>query len=402
MNEGGSYYLYDEKIILDQLAILKNAFPQVRIFYSAKTNPNKNILETLTKNGCGIDAASSAEVGYAAALNLAKEDISYSSPGKTKEDIKRTICVCRIVADSFSELELINETAKEKGLTAEISLRINPDFSMFGADGLPSQFGVDEEAVLSHKPFIDSLTNVKITGIHVHIQSQILDWAVLSRYYENVFRLAVFLKNSGFDIKIINFGSGPGVVYDRTSEKPLDIERLSKDMSLFIEKYNSVLNAELIIEPGRFLVCQAGNYFTKIVDKKISRGTVYLIVEGGLNGFMRPCAANLVKKFAKEISFSAEPLITNNNPCEFFVLNDSTRKEIVTVAGNLCSGSDILAKDVVLNEAKVGDMIMVTNAGSYGYSLSVREFAGQRTPKEYFKTLSGEILCTASNRFSLF
>ncbi|MDO5845675.1 MAG: hypothetical protein Q4Q04_02005, partial [Methanocorpusculum sp.] len=154
------------------------------------------------------------------------------------------------------------------------------------------------------------------------------------------------------------------------------------------------LGAELILEPGRFLVCRCGTYFTRILDKKISRGTTFLIVQGGLNGFMRPCAANLVKKFAGSVAFAAEPLITNDNPCRFFVLNESTKQERVTITGNLCSASDVLAQDVLVNEAETGDMLMVTNAGSYGYSLSLRDFAGQRTPKEFFQTTGLKILLT--------
>lgn len=385
------YYLYDEKIILEQLSILKNAFPNCKLFYSAKTNPNKNILETLAKNGCGIDAASSREVSYAVELGLTKRNISYSSPGKTREDIKYALENCTIIADSFSELKLIDEVAKEKQVTAEIGLRINPEFSIFGT-ALPSQFGIDEGEVLENKSFINNLSNVKVVGIHVHIQSQILDYTLLSRYYENVFRLALQLKENGFDIRFINFGSGLGVVYDKINESPLDIEKLSEQMNNLIKKYNSVLNAELILEPGRFLVCQSGKYFTKVIDKKISRGTTYLIVEDGLNGFLRPCIANLVKKFSGEILFSAEPLITNNNPCEFFILNERTKQEKVTIVGNLCSASDVLAKDVFVNEADIGDLLLITNAGSYGYSLSLSDFAGQRPPKEYFKLVNGEII----------
>ncbi|MDO5845674.1 MAG: alanine racemase, partial [Methanocorpusculum sp.] len=236
-----SYYLYDETILLEQLSILQKAFPQCRLFYSAKTNPNKHILKTLTGHGCGIDAASAHEVLLAAGLHLSAGDISYSAPGKTKEDIEETLGRCRIVADSLSELKRIDAAAKERGIIADISLRINPDFGMYETSGTPSPFGIDEENLPEALSCIAGLPNLRATGIHVHIRSQILDSLVLARYFENVFRLAEKMQSAGFAVRVINFGSGLGIVYDPAAERPLDMQMLSAKMAELTEKYNTSL-----------------------------------------------------------------------------------------------------------------------------------------------------------------
>ena len=137
MKNADAYYLYDEAVILENLQILRKTFPDFRFFYSAKTNPNRHILETLLANGCGIDAASVGEVRLAESFGVAKENISYSAPGKTDDDIRSSLPHCRLIADSVGELSRIDRIAGELGGGFEIGIRINP------------AFGMDTEAVLS-------------------------------------------------------------------------------------------------------------------------------------------------------------------------------------------------------------------------------------------------------------
>ncbi|HJJ29163.1 MAG TPA: alanine racemase [Methanocorpusculum sp.] len=373
-----AYYLYDEQTILNQLSLLKKHFPQVTLLYSVKTNPHKEILRSLFAHGCGADAASAAEVCLAQTHGA--KIISYSAPGKTETDIRET-WGCRIVADSLRELALLEKIAAEKNQTAEISLRINPGPS-------PSKFGIDADELFAQKNFTGAYPHLNITGIHVHLKSQILDWKELSPYYETVFSLAAKMFAAGLDIRIINFGSGIGVPYG--DEAPLNLEALGQKFAELNAKYNT-FGAALFFEPGRFLVCRAGTYYTKVLDKKTSHGTTYLIVAGGLNGFLRPGMAHLAASYGA-ISHPAEPLVTNNFPCAFAIHNGSDEMERVTIAGSLCSAWDVFAEDICLPKADTGDWIEINNAGAYGCTLSLREFAGARKAEERFRKVSGEII----------
>ncbi len=383
-----AYYLYDEAVILENLAVVRQTFPDFKIFYSEKTNPNKHVLQTIINAGCGIDAASAGEVRFAESLGVPASKISYSAPGKTDDDIRYALPKCRIIADSIGELSRIDKIAGELGQSFEIGIRINPQFSMNGGAGTggASQFGIDYEAL----ELLPELEHVNIVGIHTHVQSQILAWEKLGRYYEHVFSLARELKTRGFDIQTINFGSGCGIVYDETEQSPLDMKKLGEAVSRITNRYAGEFS-DLIIEPGRYLVGKAGVYRTKIIDKKVSRGTTYLIASGGMNGFLRPAAANIAKLYG-EVSHGAEPLISCGHPSHISVLNDSTETEWVTVTGNLCSGFDVFARDIILPKAEVGDYLEFSNAGSYACTLSLREFASQPKAAEYFKTVSGEVL----------
>ncbi len=385
MKNADAYYLYDEAVILENLQTLKQTFPGFRFFYSVKTNPNRYVLQTLAANGCGLDAASAGEVRLAESLGIAKQNISYSAPGKTDEDIRSSLPRCRVIADSIGELSRLDKIAGELGGGFEIGIRINPAFGMDTPEGNPSQFGIDYE-LLDHLP---ELQNAEITSIHTHIQSQNLGWETLARYYENVFSLAQELKDRGFALRIINFGSGCGIVYDESFQTPLDMEALEKVVRKLTEQYEGLAD-ELIIEPGRYLVGNAGVFRTRVIDKKVSRKKTYLIASGGMNGFLRPAAANIAKLYGS-VTRGAEPLISCENPCRISVLNGSAETEVVTVTGNLCSGFDVFARDITLPKAEAGDYIEFSNAGSYACTLSLREFASQPRVREFFRTVSGEV-----------
>ena len=143
--EHDSFYLYDEKVILERAERLKKAFEGIGLLYSIKTNPYVNVVKTVFSKGFGADAASFNEVLLAEKCGLKKDEIYYSAPGKTPFDIEGAVEKSIITADSLNEIDLIEKTAQSKGITAEIGVRINPDFSFYGGKGTASKFGIEEK-----------------------------------------------------------------------------------------------------------------------------------------------------------------------------------------------------------------------------------------------------------------
>lgn len=390
-----SFYLYDEKIISKQIETLNEKLPKFEFLYTIKTNPFSPIVRFTSSKGFGADAASAEEVMIAHRSGLPLEKILYSTPGKTRKDIEMTLDKSIIVADSYNELKLINEVAKQKNIQIKAGLRININYSMGGGKGSSSKFGVDEETLIHNRDFIKSLSNVKIIGIHVHLRVQILDYKVLYNYYEKIFELALFCKETlGFHMEFINFGGGLGVVYSMDNDVALDVDKLNLECDDLIQRFKEKLNVRLIIETGRFVICEAGLYVTRIADIKESMGSKYLIVEKGLNGFMRPSIAQLIGAYAEEETNlkGSEPLFTSMDAFEFIIPEgDKSSIEKVSVVGSLCTATDIMAKDIMLPKASIGDIVIVTKAGSYSYSLSPLLFTSHILPYQFYLKINGEL-----------
>ena len=389
------FYIYDESIISEQINILSEKFPRFEFLYSLKCNPYTPIVDFIASRGFGADAASVEEVIIANKAGLSYEKVLYSSPGKTRRNIEKALDKSIIVADSYNELFMINDVAKQMKLHIKVGLRINPDYTMNIEKGSSSKFGVDEETLIKQRDFINSLTNIKIVGIHVHLCSQVLDHYLLYRYYEKIFEVALFCSDvMGWRLEFINFGGGLGIVYSSLDDNPLDLKQLSDECENLFRRFRNKFNARLIIETGRFVVCAAGQYVTHIVDIKESRGTKYLIVENGLNGFLRPCIAELLKAYTVKGSKikGCEPLFTSKNAFKFTILKrEKSFLEKVSIVGNLCTSADIMAKDVMLPSAEIGDIVVVSKAGSYSYTLTPSLFSGHPAALQFYIKINGEV-----------
>lgn len=388
-----SFYLYDEAEIIRNVQELQHHFRNVKFLYSIKTNANPNVVKSILSHHFGVDAASVAEVLMGKEENVAKEDIQYSAPGKTKKNIEDTLHISTIIADSLTEMELINSVAIEQDCIARIGVRLNPNFSFECSQGTASKFGIDEEQFFEKISELLAMTNIEIVGLHIHIRSQVLDDVKLSNYYEKVLKLAKNVQSAiGKSLAFINMGSGIGIPYE-ASDRKLDISELARRTHQLIESFSETfLDARIFIETGRYVVGKSGVYVTKVLDKKVSHGKNYVILNNTLNGFIRLSIAQLITKYAREGSLMAsEPLYTTRNPSEIIVLNESHELEIVDIVGNLCTATDVVASNIELPRLEIGDIVVFTNAGSYAAVLSPMQFSSQVPPKELFLTRDGVV-----------
>lgn len=387
-----SFYLYDEKGILQSTSYLKSYFPQVHFLYSIKCNPNPNVLHCVFEQGFGADAASIGEVLLAKDAGLPANQIYYSAPGKSRGDIENSIGKAVLIADSVNEILRIQAVAQQMGEVVSIGIRINPDFTFSGDGGKASKFGIDEKQALAFAEK-NPCKNIKITGIHVHVKSQELNAATLAAYYERMFQLAEkFMRISG-PLEYVNLGSGMGIPY-AMSDAPLDIPMLSGAVQNRFDEFRAAHpSTKILIEVGRYAVCKSGLYVTKVMDKKTSHGTTYLILKNTLNGFIRPSLAKLVEHYAVEESpASSEPLFTARDAFQFLTLKDEAPSETVTLVGNLCTATDVIAENIPMPHLECGDTVIITNAGGYAAVLSPLQFSSQERPAELFLTQSGEVI----------
>ncbi len=379
------FYLYDGRIISEQASLLKETFPAFGFLFSIKANPFPPVLRKMASLGIGADAASAKEVDLALEAGMPKEHIYYSCPAPTKADITQVFGKCHIIADSLHVLSLLDAEAASRGCKLPVGLRIHPSFTMNGTPQMPSKFGI-EESLIWETDLDQSYPHLTIDGLHVHIRSQVLQTEQLGKYYENVMKLAVRLQNHfGIKLAYLNFGGGIGIVYDKTKQAPLDLLELRRIVSSAVETYKPMLSAKLLLESGRFLACQCGTYVTEIADIKRSYGKTYYIVKNGANGFFKPVLRQLLAPFQPDhIGASYEPFATEHDSFDIQVLSESKEMETVDIAGHLCSGADIMAKDIPVKKGSIGDLVTFSHAGSYAYSLAPLLFASQPMPLQFF------------------
>ncbi len=384
-------YVYDQAHVRARCAQVKEALAGFEFLYSVKTNPYAQILQEVKAAGFGLDAASSNEVFMGMTQGFAASDIYYSAPGKSDRDIEMTLGKCRFIADSFHDIERLQALAQEKAMTVKFGVRLNPDFTMTDDVGLPGKFGIDVEELPKLLEVLHASPNLELEGIHMHVRSQVLDAQRIATYWDKCFELAGRLEAQlGVKLDYLNMGSGIGEAYEAQRDTPVDFAVLSAKAKELVAKSEGKLR--LIMETGRYIVCQAGTYYTPVVDIKVSRGVKYVIVRNALTGFIRPAIAHLVLTNNADAADGQEPLYTSPRPFVISVENNAVETERVNLVGNLCTALDIVANDIELKKAEVGDIVSITNAGSYAFSLSPHFFSSHAIPRQLWKTQEGEYL----------
>ena len=384
--ECDSFYLYSEGGLRRRGEALKKAFPGAEILYSIKCNPHPRILKIMAELGLGFDAAGAGEVERVLNEGADPSHIYYSAPGKSREDIAAAIGRCVITADSMNEVSLLREAAE--GM--DIGLRVNPSFSFDGGPGLPSKFGIDEEEALGAIRR-GAFGGVRIAGLHVHLKSQELDAGKIAAYWSRVLGMAGRFRDALGKLDFVNLGSCIGL--SGTGEAPLDLKDLSGAFEKAAEKFHGISpETRILLESGRWIAGPNGVYASRVADRKVSRGKIYIILKSTLGGFMRPCLV----PFALRCSGGAEPagqepLFTSSRAFPLYTLKNGPAEEKVTIAGSLCTASDTIAEDVPMPRLERGDLVIIGCAGVYGATLSPSGFSSLPKAGEFFLTSGGEL-----------
>ena len=391
--ENAPCYLYEYEKLYEQAKTLREVFPAFDFLFSVKANPFPPVLKTLASFGVGADAASAPEVFLAQQCGMPDQDIYFSAAGKSDKAILSTWEHGHLIADSLGEVERIGALAAAKGEKKTIGVRLNPDYAMGGGKGHTSKFGIDEEDLPRLAELLKTLP-VEVEGIHIHLKSQNLDADVLGEYYRQCWacakRLSALL---GRPLAYVNFGGGVGIAYDLKMESPLDFARLRTYTDAIARENEKTWRARLMIESGRFLTAQMGHYFLPVVDKKVSRGKTYVIVENCMNGLQKPAIAAMLRRAVGEAPLAPnEPMFTAEYAFPIIAHGDGKVTETVDIVGNLCCAQDILKENFTGPGLAVGDLIELGNAGAYACTLSAQRFSSHIPPKELLVTESGEII----------
>ena len=364
------FYAYSRDLITERVQTLRRHMPDtLKIHYALKANPMPALVQHMDSLVDGFDLASANEMQVALDTIMPASQISMAGPGKRPEELAQAIAAGIIIhIESLHEFDTVLQLSKQMGIQAHIAIRINPAFELKASGmkmgGGPKQFGIDEERLPDLLQRIKSL-DIDFQGFHIFSGSQNLKAESIIDAQQKSLQLADRLaKQSQLPLKKLNIGGGYGIPYF-PGEKPLDIEQvgqaLEQNLATF-KKHHP--DTEVIIELGRYLVGEAGVYICKILDKKVSRGQTYLIVDGGLHHHLA-------------VSGNFGQVIRKNYPVAIGNRLASESIETVNIVGPLCTPLDILADKMPLPQAEIGDYVVVFQSGAYGYTASPHKFLSQ-------------------------
>lgn len=368
-------FVYSRERLINRAAELRAAMPdQLAIHFAMKANPFAPVLQAMAELVDGFDVASGGELAMAIAAGLDPARISFAGPGKRVSEIEAAISAgATLNLESEGELARALDAGSRLGITPRLAIRVNPDFDLKGSGmkmgGGAKQFGVDAERVPAMARQVIA-SGAEWRGLHIFAGSQALDAAAISDTQAQTLALAARLaEQSGAPLPHCNLGGGFGIPYF-PGDQALDITAIGAALEdQFGQLPASLAETQFCIELGRYLVGEAGVYLTRIVDRKVSHGEVFLIVDGGLH-----------HQLAASGNFGT--VVRRNYPVAIASRFDAEAEEEANVVGCLCTPLDRLADKGGFPHADVGDLVAVFCAGAYGASASPAQFLGHGPARE--------------------
>ena len=361
------FYAYDRARMSERVALLRQHLPpELHLHYAMKANPMPAVVQHMAGLVDGIDIASGGELRVALDTPMDPARISFAGPGKSDADISRAVAAGVVLnLESESEMERAAQAGTRLGIRPKVAVRVNPDFELKSSGmkmgGGPKQFGVDAERVPAMLDRLGAL-GLDFEGFHIFTGSQNLKAAALQEAHENTFELAYRLApHAPGPVRTLNIGGGFGVPYF-PGEQPLDLVAVGDNLRRLMPGVADRLpGTRVVIELGRYLVAEAGIYVCRVVDRKESRGQVFLVADGGLHHHLAA-------------SGNFGQVIRKNYPVAIGNRMVGVERERVSVVGPLCTPLDLLADQMELARADVGDLVVVFQSGAYGLTASPAAF----------------------------
>jgi diaminopimelate decarboxylase len=369
------FYAYDRTLMTQRVKLLRQYLPAaVHLHYAIKANPMPAVVQHLAALVDGLDVASAGELKVALASGTDADVISFAGPGKTDADLAAAVAASIIVnLESEREMERIAALGQRLGKRPRVAVRVNPDFELKSSGmkmgGGPKQFGIDAERVPAALKQIGDL-GLDFQGFHIFSGSQNLRAEAIIEAQGKSLELAVTLaKHAPSPVRMLNIGGGFGIPYF-PGEKAFDIAAVGANLERLLQDIDPLLaQAQIVVELGRYLVGEAGIYCCRIIDRKISRGQVFLVTDGGLHHHLA-ASGNFGQVIRKNY-----PVVIGNK-----VVGHA--REMASVVGPLCTPLDLLADNMDLAQADVGDLVVVFQSGAYGLTASPTAFLSHPAPAE--------------------
>ncbi|MDR1855400.1 MAG: pyridoxal-dependent decarboxylase, exosortase A system-associated [Azoarcus sp.] len=363
------FYAYDRALLSRRVEELRAALPtRLKLHYAMKANPMPALVAHMAARVDGMDVASGGELKIALDVGVAPKDISFAGPGKTETELQQAVASgVLVIVESFREVSLLAAISKMLGLPARVAVRINPDFELKSAGmkmgGGPKPFGVDAARVPDLLKSIGE-AGLAFEGFHIFVGSQNLRAGAIAealrKSYTLVTELAAYAPGP---IKLINLGGGFGIPYF-PGEQSLDLTPIGTVMTTLVEEASKAFpQAELVIELGRYLVGESGLYVSRVLDRKVSNGELFLVIDGGMHHHLAA-------------SGNFGQVLRKNFPVAIGSRMHAIKAEAVTIVGPLCTPLDILAERMVLPRGEPGDLVVIFQSGAYGATASPQAFLG--------------------------
>jgi len=372
---GAPFYVYDRQLMTRRMEQLRSTLPDGLIIkYAIKANPMPAVVSHMSSLVDGLDVASAGELRVAMDTGIDPLNISFAGPGKMDWELKQAISAgATLNLESENEMERAEKIGSDLGIQPHVAVRVNPEFELKSSGvkmgGGPKAFGVDSERVPAMLKRLGEL-GLDFRGFHIYSGSQNLSPdSIIEAQNKTIdlgFRLAEFAPNP---VSVLNIGGGFGIPLF-PGDNHLELGPIADNLEIRMKDVAKKLpTARVAIELGRYLVGEAGLYVCEVVDRKISRGEVFIITNGGLHQHLA-ASGNFGQVLRKNF-----PVVVANRVF-------GSKRERANVVGPLCTPLDILAAQIELTVAHPGDLIGVYQSGAYGFTTSPIAFLGHPPPAQ--------------------
>jgi diaminopimelate decarboxylase len=353
---GTPSYVYSKAALVESFHAYDRAFAAIPhlVCYAIKANANLGLLATLAREGAGADIVSGGELYRALRAGIPARRIIFSGVGKTREEIRDGLKaeILMFNVESESELDTLDQVAREMGVRAPVALRVNPDVDphthKYISTGLrTSKFGIPYERAIAVYERAATMPGLEVIGAQMHIGSQLTTTAPFADAAGRVVALAKMLRERGIELRMIDVGGGLGIRYRQ--EAPPTPEQYAMVLVPMLREFG----ATVLLEPGRSIVGNAGALLTRVLYRKQTPDKNFVVIDAAMNDLIRPSFYDAYHEL--------RPVDERRR--------DGPR-ETADVVGPVCESGDFLAKDRELPRVEENDLLAVMSAGAYGFAMA--------------------------------